>query len=132
MGGDCRCCQTAPPTMPSAGRPRILVVRGHQANPWELRPWELLGDRFDVAYLRTQRGEFDTSRVALEARSARALRDVLPAGRFGDLAIRLPGDRYLRPESTFAGADVVHAQELGYWYAVQAARLKSRLGYRLV
>jgi glycosyltransferase involved in cell wall biosynthesis len=116
----------------STHRPRVLVVRGHQANPWELRPWERLTDRFDVAYLRTERNQFDTGGVALEARPARALRDVLPAGRIGDLLARVPGDRYLHPERALAGADIVHAQELGYWYAMQAARLKSRLGYKLV
>jgi hypothetical protein len=31
------------------------VLRGHQANPWELRPWELIGDRYDVSYLRSAR-----------------------------------------------------------------------------
>src|SRR4051794_39123808 len=97
-------------------RPRVLVVRGHQANPWELRPWERLTDRFDVAYLETARNQFDTSGVVLEARPARALRDVLPAGTAGDLLARLPGDRYLRPARALAGADIVHAQELGYWY----------------
>jgi hypothetical protein len=79
--------------------PRVLVVRGHQANPWELRPWELLPERFEVEYLVTERGQFDTSGVALPARRARALRDVLPAGRLGDIAIRIPGDRYLSPHS---------------------------------
>jgi glycosyltransferase involved in cell wall biosynthesis len=113
-------------------RPRVLVVRGHQANPWELRPWELLADRFDVAYLRTERNQFDTGRVGLEPRPVRALRDVLPAGRLGDLLVRVPGDRYLRPGDALAGADIVHAQELGYWYAMQAARLKPALGYKLV
>jgi glycosyltransferase involved in cell wall biosynthesis len=113
-------------------RPRVLVVRGHQANPWELRPWERLTDRYDVEFLRTERNQFDTGGVQLPHRPARALRDVLPGGRVGDLLTRLPGDRYLRPEPAFAGADIVHAQELGYWYAMQAARLKARLGYRLV
>jgi glycosyltransferase involved in cell wall biosynthesis len=113
-------------------RPRVLVVRGHQANPWELRPWELLGDRYDVSYLRTERNQFDTDGVTLRPRPARALRDVLPSGKIGDLLVRVPGDRYLRPERALAGADIVHAQELGYWYAMQAARLKARLGYRLV
>ncbi len=107
-------------------------MRGHQANPWELRPWEELDERFDVAYLRTAHSTFDTRRVALESRPARALRDVLPAGRLGDAIVRLPGDRYLHPERAMAGADVVHAQELGYWYSMQAARLKARLGFKLV
>jgi len=112
--------------------PRVLVVRGHQANPWELGPWERLPERFDVEYLTTGRGRFDTSGVALAARPARALRDLLPAGRLGEMAVRVPGDRYLAPRSAFSGADIVHAQELGYWYAMQAARLKQRLGYKLV
>ena len=113
-------------------RPRVLVVRGHQANPWELRPWEFLSDRFEIEYLRTGRGQFDTSGVALEPRPARALRDALPPGRLGDLLVRLPGDRYIEPGRVFAGADIVHAQELGYWYAMQAARMKPRLGFKLV
>ena len=29
-------------------RPKVVLLRGHGVNPWELRPWELLGDRFDV------------------------------------------------------------------------------------
>jgi len=113
-------------------RPSVLLLRGHASNPWELRPWELLADRYDVSYLRTQRTWFDTDGIDLVARPVRALRDVLPAGRVGDLACRLPGDRYLQAARALAGADIVHAQELGTWYAMQAARLKPRLGHKLV
>lgn len=112
-------------------RARVVVVRGHQANPWELRPWELI-EGYDVSYLQTASHWFDTRNVHLPERRVRALRDVLPRGRVGDLAVRLPGDRYLDLEAALRGADVVHAQELGYWYAMQAARLKRKLGYRLV
>lgn len=112
-------------------RPRVLIVRGHQVNPWELRPWEELRDRYEIAYLRTRSGWFDSSLVDLPARPARAMRDILPNGRLGDLITRLPGDRYLTPARAFRGADIVHAQELGYWYTAQAARLKERLGYKL-
>jgi glycosyltransferase involved in cell wall biosynthesis len=115
-----------------SSRARVLVVRGHQANPWELRPWEHLGDGYQVAFLRTARNAFDTSGVALEERPARTLRDVLPGGRVGDALVRLPGDRYLDPRRAFAGADIVHAQELGYWYAMQAAAARPRLGFKLV
>ena len=111
---------------------KVLVVRGHQANPWELRPWELLPERFEVTYLETGSGWFSTSGVDLPARRARAMRDVLPGGRVGDLLVRLPGDRYLKPREAFAGFDVIHAQELGYWYSAQAARAKAELGHRLV
>jgi glycosyltransferase involved in cell wall biosynthesis len=60
------------------------------------------------------------------------LRGLLPRGALGDLATRLPGDRYLGLRRRLAGADIVHAQELGYWYSAQVARLKRDLGYRLV
>ena len=112
-------------------RPRVLVVRGHQVNPWELRPWEELLDRYDVSYLRTGSALFDTSLLRLPARPVRTVRDMLPGGRLGDLLTRIPGDRYLNPARALRGADIVHSQELGYWYSAQAARLKRRLGYRL-
>jgi glycosyltransferase involved in cell wall biosynthesis len=45
---------------------------------------------------------------------------------------RLPGDRYLAPRSAFDGADVVHSQDLGFWYSMQAAKYRRELDYRLV
>jgi glycosyltransferase involved in cell wall biosynthesis len=111
---------------------RVVVLRGHQANPWELRPWELLHERFEVRFLRSERNWFDPGQIGLEAEEARTLRGLLPRGRLGDLAVRLPGDRYLGLADHLRGADIVHSQELGYWYSAQAARLKERLGFRLV
>jgi glycosyltransferase involved in cell wall biosynthesis len=111
---------------------RVVVLRGHQANPWELRPWELLDERFDVRFLRSARNRFDAGQIGLEGEEVRTLRALLPAGRLGDAAVRLPGDRYLGLADHLEGADVVHSQELGYWYSAQAARLKERLGFRLV
>jgi glycosyltransferase involved in cell wall biosynthesis len=111
-----------------------VILRGHQANPWELAPWEqpAIADKFDVSYLRSERGWFDTSTLALRSSPARTVRDLLPAGRVGDLAVRLPGDRYLSLRSRLTGADIVHTQELGYWYSAQAAKLRAELGFRLV
>ena len=111
---------------------RVVVLRGHQANPWELRPWELLDERFEVRFLRSERNWFDPGQIGLDAEEARTLRGLLPRGRLGDLAVRLPGDRYLGLADHLRGADIVHSQELGYWYSAQAARLKERLGFRLV
>ena len=111
---------------------RVVVLRGHQANPWELRPWELLDERFDVRFLRSGRNWFDPGQIELDAEDARTLRGLLPRGRLGDLVVRLPGDRYLGLADHLAGADIVHSQELGYWYSQQAARLKDRLGFKLV
>lgn len=117
-----------------SGKPRVIVVRGHQANPWELRQWErpAVQDRFDVAYLRPRRGWFDTSLIDLASERVWTLRDLLPPGSIGDLAVRIPGDRYIGLARALDGADIVHAQELGYWYAMQSAALKQRLGFRLV
>ncbi|WP_022928933.1 glycosyltransferase [Patulibacter americanus] len=114
-------------------RARVVILRGHQANPWELRPWTLLEDRFDVVVPQPLRGDgFATDGLGLQRTPIRTLRDVMPRGRVGDLLTRLPGDRYVGLEETLRGADIVHTQELGYWYSAQAAKLRDRLGYRLV
>lgn len=123
---------------PSAGsgrrtRPRVVILRGHQANPWELRQWQHpdLESRYDICFLESTRGWFDTSSVALARRQVLTMRSLLPRGRLGDLLVRLPGDRYIGLAGALRNADIVHAQEIGYWYSKQAARLKPRLGFRL-
>jgi glycosyltransferase involved in cell wall biosynthesis len=113
-------------------RPRVVVLRGHSANPWELGAWELLRDRFDVAVAVTASNQYDLSGLALERVRARSLRDLLPLGRAGDLAVHVPGDRYLGLEQLLAEADVVHSAELGWWFSAQPAALKDALGFRLV
>src|SRR2546423_8326439 len=112
--------------------PRVLIVRGHLVNPWELGPWSALPDEFDVAYLLTGSNRFGLPGQPLRPVRVRALRDLLPKGRLGDVASGLIGDRYLRVEEAFAGAHIVHAEELSFWFAAQAAREKHRHGFRLV
>jgi len=111
---------------------RVALVRGHQTNSWHLRPWRHLPDRFDAVVLRTRRSWFDTASLGLSAEPAPALRDLLPSGRIGDALARVPGDRYLRPREALAGAAIVHSQDLGFWYSMQAAKYKRELGYKLV
>jgi glycosyltransferase involved in cell wall biosynthesis len=110
---------------------RVLVVRGHQATPWELRPWELLPERFQVSYLHTRSNRFDVEDVGLDRKEARALRDFLPRGRVGDLAAIGLRDRYLGGDEAFSAAEIVHAEELSYWFSAEAAKRKRRHGYRL-
>ena len=126
--------QASTATGSTPARPRVVILRGHQANPWELAPWQepAIADSFDVTYLRSRRGWFDTGALDLASRSAWTIRDLLPPGPLGDLAVRVPGERYLRLAPHLHGADIVHSQELGYWYSDQAARLRSKLGFRLV
>jgi glycosyltransferase involved in cell wall biosynthesis len=111
--------------------PRVLIVRGHQATPWELRPWQELPERFEVAFLLTGSNRFDTP-PGLRAERVRALRDLLPGGALGDAGALLLGDRYLSAEEHFASVDVVHAEELSYWFAAEAAKRKRAHGFRLV
>jgi glycosyltransferase involved in cell wall biosynthesis len=111
--------------------PRVLIVRGHQATPWELAPWRELPERFEVAFLLTRSNRF-AAPEGLTQIPVRALRDLMPGGALGDAGAALLGDRYLGAADSFAAADVVHAEELSYWFAADAARHKRRHGYRLV
>lgn len=106
---------------------RVLVLRGHQATPWELRPWTLLPDRFDVELLRTAANAYETSGTGLREVRVHTRRDRLPGGRVGDLATRAWGDRYTgdAAERAFAEADIVHAEELSYWFSADAARRRA-------
>jgi glycosyltransferase involved in cell wall biosynthesis len=112
---------------------RVLIVRGQLATPWELRPWAELPERFDVSYLLTRSNEFDTASVPLRAQRVTSLRDRLPGGRIGSVVAGVAGERYLGDaDETYASADIVHAEELSFWFAADAARRKQRHGYRLV
>jgi glycosyltransferase involved in cell wall biosynthesis len=113
---------------------RVLIVRGHQVTPWELRPWQELPDRFAVSYLRTASNGWDTSSLTLDAVQVGSRRDRLPKGLLGDVPALLVGDRYTGggADAAFAQADVVHAEELSYWFAADAARRKAKHGYKLV
>jgi glycosyltransferase involved in cell wall biosynthesis len=112
--------------------PRVVLLRGHSANPWDLRPWELLRDRFDVRVLVTGSNAFDLSSLDLPVEHVGALRDRLPRGRAGDLVALAVGDRYVGLEDKLRGADVVHAAEIGVPYSHAPALLRNRLGFRLV
>lgn len=113
-------------------KPKVVVLRGHSANPWELRTWEELADRFDVSVLVTGSNRYDLRTLRLERTRVGALRDRLPRGYAGDLAAMTVGDRYLDLERHLAGADIVHSAELGVWFSRQPAVLRRQLGYKLV
>jgi glycosyltransferase involved in cell wall biosynthesis len=113
-------------------RPRVILLRGHSANPWDLRPWELLGDRFDVEVLVTGSNAFSLDGLGLPVKKVGALRDRLPRGRAGDLGALALGDRYLGLDEALRGADVVHAAEIGVPYSHGPALLKEQLGFKLV
>ena len=113
-------------------RPRVVVLRGHHANVGELRPWELLLDRFDVEIVTTARADQRLEGLRVPSRTAATRRARLPRGRLGTLATHALGDAYTDIETLVRGAAIVHTAELGPWFAVQPARLRRRLGFRLV
>ncbi|HTA05251.1 MAG TPA: glycosyltransferase family 4 protein, partial [Solirubrobacteraceae bacterium] len=111
--------------------PSVLIVRGHLATPWELRPWLELPERFEVSYLLTGSNGYSPP-AGLRAVPSRALRDLLPRGPLGELSAGVLGDRYLSAREAFAKADIVHAAELSFWFAADAARRRPRGDFRLV
>jgi glycosyltransferase involved in cell wall biosynthesis len=115
-----------------SARPRVVVLRGHSANVADLRPWELLRDRFDVVVLTTRRADQSIEGLEVPWRTVRSRRDLLPRGRLGGLAAMAAGDGYRGLERELAGAAIVHTAELAPWFAAQPARLRGALGFRLV
>jgi glycosyltransferase involved in cell wall biosynthesis len=113
-------------------KPRVVLLRGHDANPWDLGVWERLRDRYDVAALVTRSNRYDVSSLGIQRRPVRALRDLLPKGALGELGAGIVGDRYLGLDRLLEGAAIVHSAETGSWFSPAPARLKDRLGYRLV
>jgi glycosyltransferase involved in cell wall biosynthesis len=112
---------------------RVLIVRGQLATPWELRPWTELPERFDVSYLLTRSNQFDTASLPLRPERVTSVRDRLPSGRLGSVVAGVAGERYLADaEPAYAAADVVHAEELSFWFAADAARRKARHGFKVV
>jgi glycosyltransferase involved in cell wall biosynthesis len=113
-------------------RPRVVLLRGHNTNVWDLRPLEALQDRYDLRALVTGANLHDLTGLALPTERVRTPRDALPAGRVAGAAAYALGERYLGLEDHLRGAAVVHAAEIGTWFAAQAAALKPKLGYKLV
>ena len=122
-----------PRRQPIASRPvpSVVIVRGHLSTPWELRPWLELPERYEVSYLLTGSNRFPTP-DGLRAVRTRSLRDLLPRGPLGELSAGVLGDRYLSAEDAFAQADIVHAAELSFWFAADAARRRASSSFRLV
>jgi glycosyltransferase involved in cell wall biosynthesis len=111
---------------------RIVLLRGLSAAPWDLRPHELLGDQYSVSVLVPQGNLYATESLRLERRPARTLSGVMRSRTLGAVAARAAGERFLDLEPQLRGAEIVHTAELGNWYSAQAAKLRQRLGFRLV
>jgi glycosyltransferase involved in cell wall biosynthesis len=112
-------------------RPRVVVLRGHHANPWDLRPWAEL-EGFDVSVVVTRSNVFDVGPLTLDSVRVRALSDFVPTRRLRTFLGGAPVNHYLGLKEALAGADIVHAAELGTWFTADAARNKAAGRYPLV
>lgn len=99
--------------------------------PWELRPWFELPQRFKVSYLLTRSNQFAPP-DALSPVPVRAMRDMLPSGPLGEVLTGVIGDRYLSVDGQLADADIVHAEELSFWFSAAVARRRSQQKFKLV
>ena len=115
----------------TVGRPRVVLLRGHHANVWDLRPWERLRDEYDIAVLVTGSNVHQVAGLDLEIVPVRTPRDALPGTHVAGAAAYAVGERYRDLETHLAGADIVHAAEIGTWFAAQAAGLRSDMGFGL-
>lgn len=114
-------------------RPSVVLLRGHNANVWDLRPLEALQDEFDLRVLVTGSNLHDLTGLGLPQVDAPAPRDRLPVPqRAAGAAAYALGERYSGLEALLAGADIVHSAEIHSWFSAQAAGLKSKLGFKLV
>jgi glycosyltransferase involved in cell wall biosynthesis len=117
--------------MSASSRPKVVLLRGHSVNPWDMRPWELLADGFDVSVLLTASNEYASDGVALDLVPIETVRDRFPPGRVGRALTYAAGDGYRGLEQALAGADIVHSSEIHTWFTAQAADLRSRLDFKL-
>jgi glycosyltransferase involved in cell wall biosynthesis len=111
--------------------PRVLIVRGHLVTPWELRPWMELPEQYEVRCLLTGSNQFPAP-DGLRYVSVGSRRDLLPPGMAGELALAVVGDRYRDADEAFAWADIVHAEELSFWFSADAARRRRAGRFALV
>src|SRR5688572_8361662 len=113
-------------------RPRVVLLRGHNVNPWDLRPLERLAGEYELSVLLTGSNVHQVEGLGLPIVPVRTPRDSLPVGRAAGAAAYALGERYLGLREQLAGADIVHAAEIGTWFSAQAARLRDELGFKLV
>jgi glycosyltransferase involved in cell wall biosynthesis len=111
---------------------RVVLLRGWSAAPWDLYQYERLASEYRISVLVPRRNLYPLGELALEQRRALTLSDLMPPGPLGRLAVRVAGERFVGLSRQLRGADIVHVAELGNWYSAQAARLKARLGFRLL
>ena len=116
-----------------AAKPRVVLLRGHNANVWDLRPWERLPGDFDVSVLVTGSNLHQVAGLDLEIVPVRTPRDSLPAGRAAGAVAYALGERYLRPRAPAGAARTSCTPRRSARGSARRRRgCKRALGFRLV
>lgn len=108
--------------MNGAPKPRVLLVRERNVNPWELQNYAPLTEEFDLGVMVPPDNRYPVEGIEVP---------LLPLGGWeGRTGRRSFAPRGLRRLAS--GASIVHVADLKSRMAFTAARLKRRLGFKLV
>jgi alpha-maltose-1-phosphate synthase len=107
---------------------RVAVLRGRDANPFELQNYQPLVPKWDLSLIAAVNGAYSIDSLGLPTACLRDLADQRVARRLlGDRSGRL-----LRLEKAIAGSAIVHSAETFLPISEQAAELRSKHGFKLV
>jgi glycosyltransferase involved in cell wall biosynthesis len=117
-------------------RKRLLIVRGTTANQSELRPYEVMADRYDIQVVGSRRLQVPPGLSYARRSAVSGLLDGVPKAR---LLYRLLLNRAIGDGNAIVGlddlvrqADLVEVAETYNRYSLQCARLTRRYGCPLV
>jgi alpha-maltose-1-phosphate synthase len=113
---------------------RVALLRGPNLNPWEAQMFAPLTGRFDIVGIASQQPNFELDRIPFPVKRLPSIGQAVRSRWVRGLIDRVQGDHHdLRGlGDALAGVDIVHSAESFYYFTAQAARLKSRLDFRLV
>lgn len=119
---------------------RVAIIRGANLNPYEMQTFEPLLDRFDIHAIAARHTAHSTAHVRLPVVRLHCSDGPLhwlpqPLAVAGGLVLdRLLGvnQALFRLGSHLKGFDIVHTADPAYYYSYQAAKLRRRLGFKLI
>jgi glycosyltransferase involved in cell wall biosynthesis len=121
-------------------KPRLAIVRGHFFSKEETQMFESLTDEFDITFFAStgNRDHSDISFPVVELPCLDKILDSLSFGAFGKIYGLVGNLTGVDPEFVLGlrdrlrGFDVVHTIDYNYLITYQLAKLKDKLGFKLV
>lgn len=135
-------CQSEVPTLCEGVNKlkKVLIVRGHRLNKWEMQNYEPLMPRYNISGIASCDHRFPLEEISFPVSTLHSWREIVGhvpkvRGLFNIITRDMPSrDKLLGLESHLAGADIVHSVEThrDYMFSYQAASLKRKHKYKLV